>query len=70
MDIHPQYTFDKDGHAVGVFISIEEWEDIAQNLQIDLPQWQKDALDAELAAIDANPDYLLRWEDVKKQFLA
>ena len=29
MDIHPQYTFDKNGHAVGVFIPIEEWEELA-----------------------------------------
>jgi len=70
MDIHPQYTFDKNGHAVGVFIPIEEWEELAQNLHIDIPQWQKDALDVELNAIDTNPDYLLKWEDVRKQFLA
>jgi len=70
MDVHPQYTFDKDGNAVGVFISIDEWTELSQNLQLGLPQWQKDALDAELAAIDANPNYLLRWEDVKKQFIA
>ena len=70
MNIHPQYTFDKDGHAVGVFISIEEWTELAENLQLELPKWQKDALDAELETIDSNPGYLLKWEDVKKQFLA
>ena len=70
MDIHPQYTFDKDGNPVGIFIAIEEWTELSKNMQLGLPQWQKDALDAELEAIEANPDYLLKWEDVKRQFLA
>lgn len=70
MDIHPQYTFDKDGHAVGVFISIDEWTELSQSLQLGLPKWQRDALDLELETIGANPDYLLKWEDLKKQFLS
>jgi len=69
MDVHPQYTYDKNGNPVGVFISIEEWLEIEQEIKPALPQWQKDALDAELHAIETNPDYLVKWEDVKKQFL-
>jgi hypothetical protein len=34
----------------------------------DIPQWQKDALDAELENISKDPNYLLKWEDVKQQF--
>ena len=41
MSIHPQYTFDKDGKAVGVFISIDEWEQVADSLNVELPDWQK-----------------------------
>jgi hypothetical protein len=69
MDLHPQYTYDKNGNAVGVFISIEEWQEIEQELTTGIPEWQKQALDAEEDAIAANPNYLLKWEDVKKQFL-
>jgi hypothetical protein len=45
-------------------------DELAENLQLDLLQWQKDALDAEIEAINTNPGYLLKWEDVKKQILA
>lgn len=69
MDIHPQYTYDKNGNTIGVFISIEEWQEIEQELNTGLPEWQKKALDAEAEVIEANPDYLVKWEDVKQQFL-
>jgi len=69
MELHPQYTYDQQGNPIGVFIPIEEWREIETELKSDLPQWQKDALDAELLAIEANPDYLLKWENVKKQFI-
>ena len=70
MDINPQYTFDKNGNPIGVFISIEEWQQLSEQLHLELPQWQKDALDIELQTIKANPDYLRKWDDVKKQLLA
>lgn len=70
MEINPQYTLDKNGNPVGVFISIDEWEQISQELHLELPQWQKDALDIELQAIETNPAYLRKWDDIKKQLLA
>ena len=70
MDINPQYTFDKNGNPVGVFISIEEWQQLSEELHLELPQWQKDALDIELHAIKTDPGYLHKWDDVKKQLLA
>lgn len=67
MQINPQYTFDSLGNPVGVFISIDEWNHLSEELHIELPQWQKDALDIELKTIASDPNYLLKWEDVKKQ---
>ncbi len=61
MDVHPQFIYDKEGKAVGVFLSIEEWEEVSSGLHLELPQWQKDALDAELKAIEENPGYLQKW---------
>lgn len=69
MNIHPQFTYDKNGNAVGVFLSIEEWEEVSSELQIDLPQWQKDALDVELKAVKEGSAKLTGWDDVKKQFI-
>ena len=34
-----------------------------------LPEWLKEALENELRVIDTNPDYLIKWDDVKKQFI-
>jgi len=69
MDINPQYTYDKNGNAVGVFISIEEWTELSKELPFDLPQWQKDALDIELQAIEARPESMVKWDDIKKKLL-
>lgn len=69
MDIHPQFTYDKNGNPIGVFIPIEEWNELSTELELELPQWQKDALDIELQAIETNPDSLIKWDDVKKHLL-
>ena len=60
MKINPQYTYDSLGNPVGVFISIDEWNHLSEELHIELPQWQKEALDMELQAIANNPEYLLK----------
>jgi len=70
MNINPQFTFDKNGNAIGVFITIDEWSELTNGLQIDLPQWQKDALDQELKGIESSPEQLVKWDDFKKEFLA
>ena len=44
-NINPQYTFDNMGNPIGVFLPIEDWNTITQELQLDLPQWQKDMID-------------------------
>ena len=41
-----------------------------QEPPLELPQWQKEALDIELQAIEANPGYLHKWDDVKHLLLA
>ncbi len=69
MSIHPQYTFDKDGKPVGVFISIDEWEQVADSLNVELPDWQKKGLDIELENIANDPSYLLKWDDIKDKIL-
>lgn len=70
MDINPQYNFDKNGNPVGVFISIEEWAQISAELHMELPDWQKKALDAELDIIASNKESLLKWDDIKRKILA
>lgn len=56
-----QIIQDHNGLPTGVFIPIEDWENIKKNfpniekVDQDLPQWQKDILDARLADLN-NPN--------------
>lgn len=47
-------------------IKVDAVEDM--ELQTELPQWQKDALDKELQAIADNPDYTIPWDNAKNRF--
>lgn len=69
MNIHPQYVCDKSGDPVGVFISIEEWEEIQSMCKSALSDWQKSALVAELTGVKTGSVNLTDWEDVKKQVM-
>lgn len=58
-----QIIQDFNGLPTGVFIAIEDWENIKkhypniENVDQELPQWQKDILDIRLADVN-NPDKL------------
>ena len=67
-NINPQYTFDNAGNPVGVFLPIEDWNAIKQELHLDLPQWQKDMIDLRLAQYANNPNDVLDWDTVVEQF--
>jgi len=66
--INPQYTFDNTGNPVGVFLPIEDWNAITQELHLDLPEWQKDMIDLRLAQYKNNPADILDWDTVAEQF--
>ena len=58
-----QVIQDHNGIPAGVFIPMEDWENIKKSypniekVADDLPQWQKDIIDARLADLN-NPDKL------------
>ena len=70
MDINPQYTYDKQGNPVGVFISIDEWNEVSDALHLEIPEWQRQALDAEIKLYDSGKAELLKWEDVKDKIIS
>jgi hypothetical protein len=62
--MNPQYTYDKQGKAVGVFLPIDDWNRLKNNLPAEeLPQWQKDIIDQRLMMIKQNPESLIPLED-------
>jgi hypothetical protein len=60
MSVNPQYTYDDAGNPVGVFLSIMDWNKINEELQIELPEWQKKLIDLRLQEYRDNP---LQMED-------
>ena len=69
MNIDPQYTFDNLGNPIGVFLPIEEWNKLTEEMQLDIPQWRKDLIDSRLQEYDRAPNDLLDWDDVSKKIV-
>ncbi|MEO6632564.1 MAG: hypothetical protein ABIN13_12600 [Mucilaginibacter sp.] len=74
--ITPQYTYDNTGNKIGVFLAIEDWNELTQIPGVDelshddisIPQWQIELGKKELQNIaDGNAD-LMDWSEAKKQF--
>lgn len=68
MSIEPQFTFDSLGNPVGVFLPIEDWNRLSQQIHLDIPQWQKDLIDLRLAEYRKDPSNTLDWDEVSKEF--
>ena len=67
MDINPQYTFDMAGNPIGVFLPMEEWKQLSEKLELDIPTWQKDKVLLEKKKTDKDPTLLEDWSSVKQQ---
>jgi hypothetical protein len=55
MSVNPQYTYDNTGNSIGVFLSIEDWNKITEELRIEFPEWQKKLIDLRLKEYKDNP---------------
>jgi hypothetical protein len=67
--IHPQYTYDSAGNTVGVFLPIEDWNTITEELHLDIPEWQKKILDERLEEYRNNPSIMMDWDSFVEQEL-
>lgn len=61
----PQYTYDSNGNPVGVFIPINDWNQITSKYSDieDLSQWERQVVDQRLNFIKEHPDQLISIED-------
>ncbi len=68
-----QVLRDNFGNQTGVYVPIEDWTLIKnnypdiENLEQDLPQWEKDLIDSRLEAIAKNPERLKPIEGLLKE---
>jgi hypothetical protein len=62
--LQAQIVKDERGKPMGVFIPISDWELIKQrypdidNLDTDIPQWEKDFIDERLKVVNDHPEHL------------
>jgi hypothetical protein len=62
--MNPQYSYDNKGNAIGVFLPIEDLNELKDKFPVDeLPQWQKDIIDHRLLMIKENPENQIPMED-------
>ncbi len=65
-----QYISDNSGHTTAVIIPIEEWNGIRSKypgidaIEGELPQWQKDMIDARLKEIAEHPERMQPIEEL------
>lgn len=66
--LNPQFTYDNEGNAIGVFLPIEDWNELQQSLpQADtLPQWQKEILDQRRSLLQSEPHSVMPMDEFIK----
>jgi hypothetical protein len=66
-----QYLTDEQGRKTAALVPIQQWEDLTVNYSRkgELPQWQKDMIDADLDFIKKHPETLIPGEEFDKVLL-
>ncbi len=61
----PQYTYDSNGNPIGVFIPINDWNQLTEKYSDieDVPEWERNLIDQRLDFIKKHPDQLISIED-------
>ena len=70
MSITPQFTYDNDGRPIGVFLPIDEWNQIADELHLQIPEWQMKLMDSRLDEYVKDPGNTIDWDEVNKELMA
>ena len=67
MSINPQFTYDNQGNALGVFLSMEDWKNIANSVDqsVIVPEWEQQMIKTGLQEYAADKDALLDWDAIK-----
>ena len=72
-----QYISDGTGQTTGVFIPIDDWEELKKKYEeieqnesslFDIPEWQKAIIRQRLIDYKEDPGNVLDWDDVKDTF--
>lgn len=76
----PQFTYDKKGNVIGVFLPIDDWNQLIKKYPkagfLDktfpdtfvVPKWQEELGKKEVQNIASSATELIEWEEAKKSF--
>ena len=68
MSIYPQFTYDNQGNALGVFLSMQDWAKVAKMMEGEgAEQWEKDLISKGLKEYQQNPEAVVDWETIKSE---
>lgn len=72
-----QFISDSTGKPTGVFIPIQDWENLKEKYagleqeeskMVTIPKWQKEVVRRRLKDYRENPNKVLDWDEVKDSF--
>jgi hypothetical protein len=72
-----QYITDNKGQTTGIFIPIQDWEELKnrynqlkqeENQMFEVPEWHKEIVRKRLEDYKKNPDNVMDWDEVKDNF--
>ena len=74
--ITPQYTYDNTGNKIGVFLAIEDWDQLKKIPGVEelsqtsflVPEWQSKLGKEELKNVAEGNTELMEWSEAKKHF--
>ena len=69
MSINPQFTYDNQGNPLGVFLSMEDWKNLAQTVDqsVIVPEWEQKLIKTGLQELADNKSQLVSWETIKDE---
>jgi hypothetical protein len=71
MNVNPQYTYDSAGNPIGVFLTIQEWQEIEKAIpEGDVSDREKDLIQRGLDEYHQNKGNLVAWETLKAEIEA
>ncbi len=69
--MNPQFIYDTSGRAIGVFLTIENWDKLKNRYNDisndELPQWQQELLDKRIELLDKNPNGITPLDEFLKE---
>ncbi len=70
MSIIPEIRYDSAGNPTGVFLTMEQWEELAGQIETaPVEKWEKDLITQRAREHQAAPEECISWNDLRQQMI-